>query len=152
MPARLASALAGAALVVAGCGAGDPSLAQACRDATPASVRRALRAAPKDVALPPDGTRISACVANGVSNGDIQAVGTTLTTVATELAPRTRGSRRAAVELGFLVGAAQRGARGNAGIHLELLRRLEQSIGIAGLPGDRAAAYQRGERAGREHG
>lgn len=56
------------------------------------------------------------------------------------------------MQLGYLVGAAEKGASKTQGIGLELSRRLEQAIGIGGAPPARRAAYRRGITAGRQSG
>lgn len=151
MGSWLACALVLVALVAAGCGAQAPTLAETCLEASPAAVAAALRAAPGHVALS-DGTRLSSCVADGRTDGDLQGVGETLTATANRLARRAADDGAAALQLGYLVGAAERGARGAAGIHFELLRRLEHAVGADNAPERHVADYRRGLRAGRDHG
>jgi hypothetical protein len=55
----------------------------------------------------------------------------------------------AALRLGYLVGAARRGASETQGVHDELIRRIEQEL--AGVD-RRSPAYQRGYDAGRARG
>jgi hypothetical protein len=82
---------------------------------------------------------------------ELQAAGNGLVTVAGDLADSARGDPGgdAELQLGFLVGAARRGAGEQGGERTELVRRLEQEAGA--LEGDRQA-YRRGTRAGEESG
>jgi hypothetical protein len=139
-----------AALAAAGCGKDDRPLPPACTQGAGA-IAIALREAPHAVRLS-DGTRLSTCVERARSDADIQNLGSLYTTVADALATRAHGSDRAALELGYLVGATRRGAAHTNGIHLELQRRLEQAIGVGGPPAPRRAAYGRGLVAGARAG
>ena len=121
-----------------------------CREGSQ-SVEQALRAAPGQVALR-DGTRLSTCLRRANSDAELQEVGLAYVAVASKLVPRVPRSDAAAVQLGYLVGAAQRGAQRTQGIGLELQRRLEQAIGLDGPPRARRAAYERGLAAGRRSG
>jgi hypothetical protein len=151
---RLASLIALAALGVtaAACGASDPPLDAACT-ASPDAIERALARAPAPVTLP-TGTRLSECVSHARSDAELQTAGSVLTRAADDLARRAeRGDAQAALGLGYLVGAARRGAARTAGIHAELQRRVESSARVlvdrgAGL----ARALRRGVRAGEATG
>jgi hypothetical protein len=114
-------------------------------------VARALRAAPGQVALR-DGTKLSTCLRRADSDAELQEVGIAYVSVATGLVMRVPRSDAAAVQLGYLVGAAQKGASRTQGVGLELQRRLEQAIGIDGPPESRRAAYERGLAAGKRSG
>jgi hypothetical protein len=139
-----------AGLVPGGCGEDEPELPQACREgATP--VVRALDAAPGAVRLS-DGTSLSTCVSRARSDAELQHVGVTYTRVADGLAARMPGSDRAAVRLGYLIAAVRRGARRTMGIHAELVRRLEQTVGLDGPPPAQRSAFQRGVAAGERSG
>jgi hypothetical protein len=72
--------------------------------------------------------------------------------VADGLAARIPSSDRAAIRLGYLIGATRRGAERTNGIHAELVRRLEQSVGVDGPPAARRAAFERGLAAGARTG
>jgi hypothetical protein len=98
------------------------------------------------------GTRLSTCVERARTDAEIQAVGGLYTRAADDLAARIRTSDRAALRLGYLIGAARLGARRTSGIHEELVRRLEQTVGVDGPPTDRRAAFNRGLAAGRRNG
>ena len=137
-------------VVAAGCseqGAAAPS--PECTAGADA-VARALAAAPGDVALG-DGTRLSECVRNAESDADQQNLGIVLTSVAEDLEAKAPDDPRAALQLGYLVGAARRGAPGDSSLQFELVRRLEASI-----PGDLPPAARRsldeGLKAGEQRG
>ncbi len=146
-----AAALAVAALAASGCASEDePRLPAACNDSVPA-IQAALAKAPGDVLLA-GGVKLSTCVENARTGADIQTVGALYTATADALATRVARSDTAAMRLGYLVGAAKRGASRTNGIHHELVRRLESSTGLAAAPAIRRAAYRRGVAAGRDHG
>ena len=126
-----------AVLALAGCGASkNESLPGPCANG-PGIVVKALAKAPAAVTL--DGTPISHCFNIGASGADVQIVGTNLISAAQELAAQHRS-----LELGYLVGAARRGAKRN-GLGDEIVRRLE--VETSGM-GARRADYERGLRAG----
>ena len=137
---RLAAVLL--VLVVAGCsrGAHDEDVPAACRSDTVAFTD-ALAAAPRPVRV--DGVPISRCLAKDASQGDVQLVGEILLATARRL-----GEERRAVPLGYLVGALHRGAQRTQGIHLELVRRVEQEA----LALRDSRGFERGLRAGRSSG
>jgi hypothetical protein len=72
--------------------------------------------------------------------------------VASTLVQQLPRSNAAALQLGYLVGAAEKGAEKTQGVGLELSRRLEQAIGINGPANPRRAAYERGLDAGKRSG
>ena len=119
---------------------GEADLPDACTDDAAAFVA-ALGDAPEPVRV--EGVAISDCLARNSSTGEVQAVGATLLGAAQQL-----GEDRNAVALGYLVGALRRGAEESQGIHLELVRRVEQEAGSLA----RSAAFERGLRAGRSSG
>jgi hypothetical protein len=136
------------AALVSGCGDEEEQIASACTEG-PAAVRKALRDAPGDVRL--GGAPLSDCLSEEADGGELQLVGTSFVEAAAGLAPsaRRRPEGRAALELGYLVGAARRGGSTTQGVHSELLRRMEQEL--TGVD-TRAASFRRGERAGRTEG
>ena len=136
------------AAALAACGGDDCGMPAACGEG-PAAVRAALMDAPGAVRL--EGARLSDCLGENASGGELQTVGTSFVEAAAGLAPeaRRRPEGRAALELGYLVGAARRGGGSTQGVHEELLRRLEQEL--AGV-NTRSSAFSRGERAGRSEG
>ncbi len=140
------------ATVAIGCAPqdGDEPLPLAC-GVGPETVRDALGAAPRPVRI--DGTPLSACLEPASDGTDLQTVGTSLVGAASELAgpAERRPEGEAAMRLGYLVGAVQRGAgRANAqGINSELVRRVEQELALV----DRGSrAVREGLRAGRSSG
>jgi hypothetical protein len=119
----VAALLACLALAVYGCGNQGESTPVACLEGA-AAYERVLRDAPGEVLLGGE-TPIGDCLASNQQPGDLAQVGEAMIDAATTLNAEAReGSRRAAVELGYLLGAAQRGAADSEGIHADLLRRL----------------------------
>jgi hypothetical protein len=148
---RTAAGLASAvALTTAGCGQADTTFPAACHEGTRA-IQTALDDAPAAVALA-DGTTLSTCVHRARDGADLQTVGAFYTAVADGLAARVKDSDGAALRLGYLLGATRRGAQRTNGIHEELVRRLDQSVRLDGVPPARRAAFQRGLAAGGRHG
>jgi hypothetical protein len=148
---RAVTALAGAAaLAGVGCGQADTAFPAACSAGTRA-IQKALETAPATVALA-DGTTLSTCVHRARDGADLQTVGAFYTAVADGLAARVNVSDVAALRLGYLLGAARKGARATNGIHEELVRRLEQSARVDEAPPAQQAAFRRGLDAGGRHG
>lgn len=102
--------------------------------------------------------RISDCLTESQSGGELATVGTAMVEVATELNREARAEPGgdANRQLGYLVGAAERGAEGTGGIHADLLRRLKAAALYS--PADRSpsatflSTYRRGVEAGRRQG
>jgi len=154
-PITIAFALTLLALA-AGCGKQDDSTPVACLEGSGAYVE-ALAAAPGAVAL--DGeVAISDCLAENQQGGDLATVGTALVEAATELNAEARAEPGAAanLQLGYLIGAAQRGSQRTEGIHADLIRRLTVAAryapGRAPLPPAFLATYREGFDAGLERG
>ena len=147
---RVLALLAAASL--AACGAAGDPLDEACVSG-PRAIERALARAPGPVTLP-SGTRLSQCVSNARNDADLQTAGAVLTRAADHLsAQAATGDAEAALRLGYLVGAARRGAQRTAGIHAELQRHIERSAAVLDGKGARiAAALARGQRAGEATG
>jgi hypothetical protein len=135
-------------LAVAACGDDKRRPPAACTEG-PAAVLDALRHAPERAEL--DGRPLSACLTDGSDGTDVQRVGTAWVEAAVTLADRARRAPegRDALRMGFLVGAAERGAASTPGIHAELERRLQQE---AAPLAESSAALARGRRAGRRLG
>jgi hypothetical protein len=133
--------------VVAGCSQDDVEYPAECSNG-PAAVREALARAPDgEVAI--EGTvKLSECLVPADDAGPLASFGGSVIRVASPLVDRARaGDERALLELGFLLGALERGA--DPGIHDELLFRFEQEL----IRVDRRSpAFRRGEAAGRERG
>jgi hypothetical protein len=149
-PALLWPLVAGAC-ALAGCTTGEhdpPSLS--CIQ-SPADIRAALRSAPGAVTLA-DGATLSDCVGSARKAADLQNVGGTLTTAAVPLEASAPRDPRAALELGYLVGAVERGATATAGLQDELVNRMYNSLASAHLSGAEQSAAARGRAAGRAHG
>lgn len=149
----LSCCLAGLAI---GCGSQDDSTPVACLEG-PQAYEKALASAPGQVEL--DGeTKISECLADNQQAGDLATVGLAMVETATALNAEARqdpgGS--AALELGYLLGAAEKGAEDTEGIHTDLLRRLEVAArfapGTTPLTARFRAGYQEGFDAGKADG
>jgi hypothetical protein len=150
---RPAALVALALIAAAACGGRDERPLDAACTSSAGAIERALARAPEPVTLG-RGTRLSDCVSRARSNADLQSAGATLTGAAEHLAVRAkRGDARAGVALGYLVGAARRGAARTPGLHAQLARRLESAAAFVGQGGPAvAAALERGLRAGRATG
>lgn len=156
---RFAAALLAAALLTGGllgCGDQDDSTPVACLEGA-AAYEQALAAAPGEVRL--DGeTAISDCLAQNQTSGDLARVGEATIEAATELNAEARegGEGDAAVQLGYLLGAAERGSEESEGIHSDLVRRLTVAARYA--PGRQPLTeefldrYEEGFEAGRAGG
>jgi hypothetical protein len=145
------------ALLVAGCGGqNDDSTPVACLEGTDAYVR-ALQVAPDVVEVGAE-TPISECLAENQQAGDLATVGEAMIEAATKLNSEARAQPGgdADLELGYLLGAAERGAEKTEGIHTDLIRRLTVAARFAPaddpLPPDFLDAYREGFDAGREKG
>jgi hypothetical protein len=135
-----------------GCGTASDSTPVVCREGSHAYVT-ALNDAPGTVELH-DGTPISGCLVENQKAGDLATVGTALVAAATRLNgdARAESGGVAALRLGYLVGAAERGAAGTDGIHADLMRRLTAAARYS--PGGRplSPAFQRAYREGFDAG
>ena len=155
---RALSIVAVAALSVVGAGCGEPSDSTpvACLEGTGAYVK-ALAAAPGAVRLDSE-TPISDCLAENQKAGDLATVGTALVAAATRLNAEARAEPggEANLRLGYLLGAAKRGAEDTNGIHAELIRRLVAAARYSPdnrpLPPAFLSAYREGFDAGETRG
>jgi hypothetical protein len=142
--------------VLSGCGSGDSSTPVACLEGSGAYLR-ALRAAPGAAALAAE-TPISDCLAENQKGGELATVGTAMVAAATELNAQARAEPggEANLQLGYLLGAAQRGAENTEGIHAELIRRLSAAARYSPdnrpLPSTFLRAYKEGFDAGSARG
>lgn len=141
-----------------GCGSDDgPDAAPVACTIAPKGYLSALRSAP-DAVLLGDQTPISECLVDDQGAGDLADIGQRLVSAATELNQQARKDPggTATVQLGYLVGAVEQGSSTTAGIHQELVRRLESAANFfpAGDPPGAAFddAYQEGFAAGQETG
>lgn len=146
-----------AALVLSACGEGrETETPVACLEGAGA-YERALAKAPAAVALAGE-TPIEDCLAENQSGGDLSAVGEALVETATALNAEARRNPggQATLELGYLVGATERGAAETEGIHADLIRRLV--VAARFTPGEETlspaflAVYREGFDAGRNGG
>jgi hypothetical protein len=148
--------LAAGLLGVAGCGGPGDSTPVACLEGTRAYLR-ALERAPGEVRVGGE-TPISDCLAPNQKGGDLATVGAAVVSAATRLNAEARRDPGgdANLRLGYLLGAATRGAEGTEGIHAELIRRLAAAARYS--PGNRPRppafrrVYRRGFDAGKAHG
>jgi hypothetical protein len=124
-------------VVLAGCGSDrSESLPAACTQG-PGAFVDALAKAPAAVTV--DGTPISRCFNRDARGEDVQILGTNLLGAAQQLADRGQ-----ALQVGYLIGAARRGAKRN-GLAAELVRRLRQEPTAEMIA---SSDYKRGLRAG----
>lgn len=151
-----ASLLALLSLFGLGCGSQGDATPVACLEGASA-YEEALRDAPAEVRLEGE-TPISECLASNQQAGDLAQVGEALVKTATNLNAEARANpdTNAALQLGYLLGAAQRGAAGSEGIHADLVRRLTVAARFAPdkqplRPGF-FAHYSEGFKAGRVTG
>jgi hypothetical protein len=134
-------------LAVGACGGVDEATPVACLEGG------AFYLAPRD-AEPP----VSECLTENQAGGDLATVGGAMVGAATRLNAEAREGPGgpAAIRLGYLVGAAERGAGETEGIHADLLRRLRAAALYSpagrGLPATVLSAYRRGLAAGRVDG
>ena len=143
-------------LLLAGCGSADDSTPVACLEGAGA-YQRALRAAPDEVLLG-DETLISECLTRNQSGGDLTRVGEALIETATALNAEAREDPGGAanLQLGYLLGAVERGAKEGEGIHSDLVRRLV--VAARFVPDKQASppgflpTYSEGFEAGRSGG
>jgi len=150
----VAMVLAGA--IASGCGDQDDSTPVACLEGA-AVYEQALESAPGKVRLQGE-TPINDCLAENQSAGDLARVGEATVGAATDLNAEARAEPGgdAALRLGYLLGAAERGSEESEGIHSDLVRRLTVAAryapGKQPLAEDFLAAYERGFKAGRSGG
>jgi hypothetical protein len=140
----------------AGCGGRDDSTPVACLEGASVYIG-ALAKAPGEVKLAGE-TPISECLAENQQGGDLATVGAAMIEAATELnaEARTKPGGDVDLQLGYLLGAARRGADRSEGIHADLIRRLAVAAryapGNQPLPPAFLRTYRQGFDAGRDHG
>jgi hypothetical protein len=153
---RLLIASVASLIAMGGCGGPDDSTPVACLEGAPAYLR-ALEDAPGKVELGGT-TPISDCLAKNQTGGDLATVGDAMLTATTKLNIEARGEPGGAanLRLGYLLGAAQRGADGTEGIHTELIRRLSAGARYSPdsrpLPPPFLRTYREGFNAGHTRG
>lgn len=143
-------ALVVVAATVGACGVDRAEMPPGCRTGAP-SIQRALRTAPAPVRLP-GGATLSQCVERALTDADLQNTGALFTAVADRLARDVPRRDAAAVQLGYLVGATERGAQRTNGVGAELVNRMDGVLGLSGGPRERRAGFARGRAAGRTGG
>jgi len=130
MRARFFSVFAVATILAAaaGCGGTSDTTPEACLEG-PKPYLTALEDAPGAVKLRGQ-TPISDCLVENQGGGQLATVGSAMVTAATKLNTEARADPggEANLQLGYLVGAAQRGSERTDGIHNELLRRLSSAV------------------------
>jgi hypothetical protein len=143
-----------AAVALAGCGSSDDDdqAPSACKVGA-AEYRTALAAAPGEVTLGDD-TLISDCLVPEQSGGDLAAVGKQMIAAATLLNEEARQdpAGEGSVQLGYLVGAIERGGEG---IHADLIRRVNSAARFSPegiLPAEFERTFGTGYAAGLEGG
>jgi len=156
---RFAAALLAAVCLTGaflGCGDQDDSTPVACLEGA-AAYERALAAAPGEVRLQGE-SPIGDCLAPNQTAGDLARVGEAMIEAATELnaQARSEGGGEGAVQLGYLLGAVERGSEESEGIHSDLVRRLTVAARYAPdrqpLSEEFLDSYEEGVEAGRSGG
>jgi hypothetical protein len=156
MRRALALASLSVALLAAGCGGPSGDTPVACLEGTSAYLA-ALRRAPGPVTLRGE-TPISSCLVENQNGGDLATVGAAMVEAASRLNAEARAHPGGAanVELGYLLGAAARGAESTEGIHADLIRRLTAAARYSPsgrpLPPAFLHAYRKGFDAGQASG
>jgi hypothetical protein len=145
LPALAAIALAG----VAGCGSSEPDQAPAACLSPSSEYVKALAAAPGEVLLGGQ-VPISDCLVPEQSGGQLAAVGEQMIAAATRLNGRAQRNPdgAASLQLGYLVGAVE---RGDDGIHADLVRRLNSAARFSPdrlLPAEFERSFGKGYAAG----
>jgi hypothetical protein len=155
MRVRIAIALSALAVLV-GCGAPSDSTPVACLKGA-GTYLTALKDAPGAVELRGE-TPISDCLVENQKAGELATVGEAMVMAATKLnaGARARPGGAANLQLGYLLGAAQRGADGTDGIHADLIRRLAAAARYSPdgrpLPAAFLRTYREGFDAGEARG
>jgi hypothetical protein len=145
-----------ALMVLAGCGSTDSSTPVGCLEGS-GTYLAALEKAPGEVRLSGE-TPISGCLAENQQGGDLATVGIAMVDAATKLNAEARAEPGGAanLRLGYLLGAAQRGAEGTSGIHADLIRRLAAAARYSPdgrpLPAAFLRVYREGFDAGEARG
>ena len=134
-------------VAIAGCGGTDNETPSACLEGSALYLGHGQ-----------DDVRISDCLPANQTGGDLAEVGTAMLAAATELNAEARAQPGGAsnIQLGYLLGAAQRGAEGSEGVHAELIRRLSAAARYnpdnQPLPAPFLRTYREGFEAGRARG
>jgi hypothetical protein len=138
---------AAALLAFTGCGSSDDSTPVACLEGPSLYLQKGH-----------DGVLISECLPKNQQAGDLATVGLAMLRATTKLNAEARAEPGGAanLQLGYLLGAAERGAEESEGIHDELVRRLTAAARYSPdnrpLPATFLATYKRGFDAGQARG
>ena len=133
--------------LLAGCGGTDDSTPTACLEGPSFYLQEGR-----------DGVLISECLPKNQKAGDLATVGLAMLRATTKLNAEARAEPGGAanLQLGYLLGAAERGAEETEGIHDELVRRLTAAARYSPdnrpLPATFLATYKRGFDAGQARG
>ncbi len=133
-------------MLAIGCGNDEHRVPVGCLEG---NLTKALASAPAEVRVA--GTRLSDCFTRAASPAEIQQVASVFIAATERLAATARSSphSRAALELGYLIGAVHRGAGRTQGIHYETERRIDQElIGV----NTHAPEFVQGRKAGERGG
>lgn len=153
---RALAAIVLAAVLAIGCGDQDDSTPVACLEGAGA-YERALAAAPDQVLLAGE-TPISDCLPRNQAGGDLARVGEAMVDVTTALNAEARAEPGgdSNLQLGYLLGAVERGSEESEGIHADLVRRLTVAAryapGRQPLSEEFLRAYRTGYAAGQSDG
>jgi len=141
-----------AVIAVVGCGDQGGSTPVACLEGELVYLE-ALEATRGEVRLNEE-TPISECLAENQTGGDLANVGAAMLRATTRLNAEARAEPGGAanLQLGYLLGAAQRGAKGSEGIHAELIRRLSAAARYSPDNRPLSAAFLRAYRRGYDGG
>jgi hypothetical protein len=154
LPTLLVALAVSAAL--AACGEAGDTTPVACLEG-PAPYLSALEHAPGKVELHGE-VPISGCLVENQQAGDLATVGSAMLSATTRLnsEARAKPGSEANLQLGYLLGAAQRGAEETEGVHAELIRRLSAAASYSPdnrpLPSHFKGTYQEGFDAGNSGG
>jgi hypothetical protein len=155
MPKRVAAALLiGVVAAIAGCGNSQDDQAPAVCLVGNQAYLKALERAPNPVLLGGT-TPISDCLVPEQDGGQLASIGQEMIVAATKLNAEARRDPggKAAVELGYLIGAVSKGADP---IHADLVRRINASARFSQsgdvLPASFQRAFGRGYVAGQRSG
>ncbi|HKI66557.1 MAG TPA: hypothetical protein VJ989_04745 [Solirubrobacterales bacterium] len=133
--------------LLGGCGGADDSTPVACLEGPSFYLQKGR-----------DGVLISECLPKNQQAGDLATVGLAMLRATTKLNAEARAEPGGAanLQLGYLLGAAERGAEETEGIHDELVRRLTAAARYSPdnrpLPATFLATYKRGFDAGQARG
>ncbi|MDP1848623.1 MAG: hypothetical protein Q8K79_12590 [Solirubrobacteraceae bacterium] len=148
---RIAAPALAATLLLAltGCSKQEREVVPVSCFGQPRELMTALRQAPGAVVLE-DGTHLSGCVSRARSDGDLQSLGVSFGRLADALRARAQSDASAALQLGYLAGAVQAGARGAPGGLADQFARRMQQLAVLRPGATPAAASElaRGMRAG----